>query len=30
MTWIFTRAKITTGTSNTSPMPRMKIVTKER
>jgi len=30
MTWIFTRAKITTGTSKTRPMPRMKIVTNER
>jgi len=30
MTWIFTSAKIATGTSNTRPIPRMKIVTNER
>jgi len=30
MTWILMSAKIAAGTSKISPMPRMKIVTKER
>ena len=29
-TWTRTRAKISTGTSKTTPMPRMNVVTKER